>query len=194
MVDIGKLGACMLLKKERREKAVLDAEDEKVLERFDLKKLPKRLVEKLVLKCQNELNVRNQAEEVNMDSTNLHEHRRKMQESSAGKMPPTRPLWLPVMPSQTVQSPGWFNDLECLSAVTVSSTGAKNLLQGDLKRVEKPQRQKATPNEVSTVLTGMSSRTRETLWEAGTKPENRPPQRRVGRMLWYETEFPVVKK
>jgi len=168
MVDIDKLEACMLLKKERR---VLDAEYEEVLGKIHLENLSTKVVEKLVFRLQQELDVRNQAKDVNVQSTNLHEHRDKMKEFSAVKMPSTRPLWLPVTTSQTVQSPRWFKDL---------------------KRVEKLPRQKATPKEVSTELPGMSYSTRESLWEAGTKSENRPPQRRVGRMLWYETEFPVV--
>jgi|694.fasta_scaffold10485_5 hypothetical protein len=97
---------------------------------------------------------------------NLHKHRLKMQESSAVKMPSTRPLWLPVTTSQTVESPRWFNDL---------------------KRVEKTRRPKATPKEVSTELPGMSYTTSETLWEAGTsqKRDYQPLARPRQPLPWY---------
>ena len=149
--------------------AAQDAQDAKELDQFHLEKLPTRLLGKLVLQCQNELDRRNQVfsqppeaaapptKEVNMES----------------KVAP----WLPVKTSQPVESPAWFQDL-----------------QRNPEKRENQQRPKGTRRSRDTELPPISYRTRETLWEAGTKPENRPPERRVGRMLWYETEFPVVKK
>jgi hypothetical protein len=163
MVDIDRLKGCMDLKKERR---ALDKEYQEVLGKIHLENLSTKVVEKLVFRLQQELDVRNQAKEVNVESTNLHEHWHKMKESSAVKMPSTRPLWLPVTTSQTVQSPRWFNDL---------------------KRGEKLQRPKATPNEVSTELPGMSYSTSETLWETGTsqKRDYQPLARPRQPLPWY---------
>jgi hypothetical protein len=78
--------------------------------------------------------------------------------------------------------PQWFSDL-ALQAQQVSSD-----------RVARLSKVQPSSGDIDDVLVKMNFRTREILWEAGTKPENRPPQRRVGRMSWYETEFQVVKK
>ncbi len=164
MVDIDRLKGCLHLKKERR---VLDAEYQEVLGKIHLENLSTKVVEKLVFRLQQELDVRNQAKEVKVESTNLHEHRLKMQESSVVKMPSTKPLWLPVTTSQTVESPRWFNDL---------------------KRVEKPPRPKATPKEVSTELQWMSPTTSETLWEAGIgqKRDSQPLVCSLQPLPWYD--------
>ena len=148
-----KLAACLLRKKEKRKQLLTNARE------LDQ-----------VFSPPTEAAIPTKAEDVNMESINLHEQRCKMQESSAGKMPPTRPLWIPVMPSQTVQSPGWFNDL-----------GG-----------EKLQRQKSTPKEVSTELPEMSHETSETLWAAGTsqKRDYQPLAVYQLPLPWYEKTLP----
>ena len=144
-----KLAACLQRKKEKRKHILRNA----------------RELDQVFSPPTEAAAIPTKAEDVNMESINLHEHRCKMQESSAGKMAPTRPFWLPVMKSGTVQSPRWFNDL-----------GG-----------EKLQKQKATAKEVSTELPEMSHETSETLWAAGTwqKRAYQPLARSRQPLPWY---------